>query len=137
VTRVFADTLYWIAVVMRDDPWHGRALAARAAYSDAAIVTTDDVLVEFLNAVSARGFHCREQAALMAHDMLADPAVTVIPQSHASLLTGIGLYMARADKSYSLTDCISMNVMRSEGISEILINDRHFAQEGFNVLIQR
>jgi predicted nucleic acid-binding protein len=122
---------------MRDDAWHDRALTARANNRDSAIITTDEVLLEFLNAVSARGSHFREQAALMVHDIITDPAVTVFPQSHQSFLAGLDLYERRADKSYSLTDCISMNVMRTEGIEAVLTNDRHFAQEGFDVLIQR
>jgi predicted nucleic acid-binding protein len=34
-----------------------------------------------------------------------------------------------------LTDCISMETMRQEGITEILTHDAHFAQEGFTLLL--
>ena len=47
------------------------------------------------------------------------------------------LYQARPDKGYSLTDCISMEVMRREGLSEVLTNDEHFTQEGFTCLLER
>ena len=40
------------------------------------------------------------------------------------------------DKGYSLQDCVSMNVMESEGINHVLTNDRHFEQEGFVVLMR-
>jgi predicted nucleic acid-binding protein len=40
-----------------------------------------------------------------------------------------------ADKGYSLTDCISMNVMRDRGINDVLTQDKQFAQEGFNILL--
>jgi predicted nucleic acid-binding protein len=30
-----------------------------------------------------------------------------------------------------------MNVMREEGMTDILTNDHHFTQEGFNVLIRK
>jgi predicted nucleic acid-binding protein len=30
-----------------------------------------------------------------------------------------------------------MNVMREEGIRDILTNDHHFTQEGFNILIHK
>ena len=43
---------------------------------------------------------------------------------------------ARPDKGYSLTDCISMQTMRREGLTEILTNDRHFEQEGFRALFR-
>jgi predicted nucleic acid-binding protein len=45
------------------------------------------------------------------------------------------LYKARPDKGYSLTDCVSMQVMRQEGIAEILTHDNYFTQEGFSILI--
>jgi len=44
------------------------------------------------------------------------------------------MYESRLDKGYSLTDCRSMLAMKSLGVSDVLSNDRHFAQEGFNVL---
>jgi predicted nucleic acid-binding protein len=60
----------------------------------------------------------------------------VIPQSRESFLAGLQLYRARPDKGYSLVDCISMQAMRKEGLSEVLTNDRHFEQEGFRALFR-
>jgi predicted nucleic acid-binding protein len=59
----------------------------------------------------------------------------VHPQSHQSFLDGFALFKGRLDKGYNLTDCISMSVMRREGISEVLTNDDHFTQEGFLTLL--
>jgi predicted nucleic acid-binding protein len=42
----------------------------------------------------------------------------------------------RSDKGYSLTDCISMIIMRQMGIAEVLTHDKHFTQEGFSILFQ-
>ena len=66
--------------------------------------------------------------------MLASPEVTVIHQTHELFLEGLTLYEARPDKEYSLTDCISMQTMRREGLTEVLTNDHHFTQEGFHIL---
>jgi predicted nucleic acid-binding protein len=101
------------------------------------IVTTDEVLVEYLAAMAASGSYLRRKAVLVDRDILTDANVTVVPQTRLSLLAGIDLYEKRPDKEYSLTDCISMNVMRAEGVTEILTNDHHFEQEGFNVLVRR
>jgi predicted nucleic acid-binding protein len=60
----------------------------------------------------------------------------VIPQSHESFLAGLDLYRARPDKGYSLTDCVSMQAMRREGLRDALTNDRHFEQEGFRALFR-
>jgi predicted nucleic acid-binding protein len=35
------------------------------------------------------------------------------------------------------TDCISIEVMRREGLSDVLTNDAHFAQEGFVCALRR
>jgi len=43
----------------------------------------------------------------------------------------------RPDKGYSLVDCISMQTMRREGITDALTHDRHFEQEGFRALLAR
>lgn len=60
----------------------------------------------------------------------------VIPQTSDSFLKGLIFYENRSDKEYSLTDCISMNVMKAESLIEVLTNDHHFDQEGFSILIK-
>jgi predicted nucleic acid-binding protein len=69
-------------------------------------------------------------------DVLADASMTVIPQSHASFLDALAFYASRLDKQYSLTDCVSMQAMRREGLTEVLTNDHHFTQEGFQILFR-
>ena len=103
----------------------------------AEIVTTEEVLTEFLAAVSRAGIGYRRKAVLMVRAILTDENILVLSQSHESFMAGLDLYERRADKGYSLTDCISMNTCRSEVITDILTNDHHFTQEGFNVLISR
>jgi predicted nucleic acid-binding protein len=44
---------------------------------------------------------------------------------------------SRADKEYSLPDCISMNAMKDESLARILTHDHHFEQEQFEVLMRR
>jgi predicted nucleic acid-binding protein len=61
--------------------------------------------------------------------------VVVRQQSHQTFLDGLALYKRRLDKGYSLTDCISMEAMREEGLTRILTHDAHFAQEGFIILL--
>lgn len=67
--------------------------------------------------------------------ILNDPDAMVRPQTHQSFLGGLVLYKARPDKGYSLVDCISMETMRQEGMTEVLTHDAHFAQEGFVILL--
>ena len=97
--------------------------------------TTEEVLTELLNYFGARGPYFRTAASRLVERMRADPSIQILPQSHEGFLAGIGLYQARPDKGYSLTDCISMETMRREGLSEVLTNDEHFAQEGLTCLL--
>jgi predicted nucleic acid-binding protein len=134
--RFFADTFYWIALSNRRDQWHARVRAFNRTLRTYHLYTTDEVLTEFLAFCSEGSPHTREQAARFARTILADPQVTVAPQTHASFLDGLALYESRLDKQYSLTDCISMQVMRREGLTDVLSNDRHFEQEGFQILFR-
>ena len=68
--------------------------------------------------------------------LLTNPKIRVIPQSRESFLAGLDLYQARPDKGYSLADCIAIETVRREGITEALTNDRHFEQEGFRALFR-
>ena len=133
--RIFADTLYWFAIFLPGDEWADAASAVDI--SDASLVTTEEVLSEFLTAVSAHGDHARRLACRFVREILNDPGVEVAAQSHESFLAGLALYERRPDKQYSLVDCISMNVMRQQGVHEILTHDRHFGQEGFVRLLER
>jgi predicted nucleic acid-binding protein len=52
--------------------------------------------------------------------VFADPSMRVIEVTRALFLEGLALYRARPDKDYSLTDCISMRVMRRESLTDAL-----------------
>jgi predicted nucleic acid-binding protein len=135
--KIFVDTLYWLAIIIPNDSWQAAANKARSLLGNVIMVTSDEVLSEFLNHLSRGGEHMRRQAAKMVRSILDNPNIKVIPQSRDSFLRGLELYGQRLDKSYSMTDCISMNIMKKELINEVLTNDRHFEQEGHVVLISK
>ena len=59
----------------------------------------------------------------------------VIHESDLLFDRGFTLYRQRADKNWSLTDCISFIVMGDEVLTEALTGDRHFEQAGFTALL--
>ena len=132
---VFADTLYWGAVLHPLDQYRTQVIRVREALGDIGLVTTDEVLTELLDGLAQRGSHLREAASRAVRTILNGRRVTVHPQSRESFLAGLRLYEQRDDKGYSLVDCISMTTMRRQGISEVLTNGRHFMQEGFQILL--
>ncbi|MEK6548978.1 MAG: PIN domain-containing protein [Nitrospirota bacterium] len=133
--RVFADTAYWIALTNPFDQHHDAAVQCSSSLGRARILTTDAVLIEFLNALAEKGPHIRGAAIRTVETILNNPLVTVLPQSRSSFIKGFSFYKARPDKGYSLTDCLSMTVLRDRKLSEVLTTDRHFEQEGFVALM--
>jgi predicted nucleic acid-binding protein len=131
VKAVFADTFYWIAATLPDDEAY-----VRAQQITGSLVTTEEVLAEYLTFFSGAHERLRREVAINVRAILSDPTVRVIPQSHESFIAGLQLYESRPDKGYSLVDCISMETMRREGLIEALTNDRHFEQEGFRALFR-
>ncbi len=136
MTAVFADTFHWIALADFSDSFHERALALTAAHASQPLVTTDEVLTEYLNYFGEQPEVLRRHAAASVRRMIASASIRVISQSRDSFLAGLTLYEQRADKGYSLTDCISMETMRREGLTQVLTNDRRFEQEGFRALFR-
>ena len=133
---VFADTFCWIALTNVQDTAHERAKAFTSISTPGAICTTEEVLTEYLNYFAAWGPKFRLKASVNVQNILESQTVQVVPQTPASFSSGLDMYRARLDKGYSLTDCISMQTMRREGLIEVLTNDRHFDQEGFRVLFR-
>jgi predicted nucleic acid-binding protein len=136
MSALFADTFYWIALADFADSAHQRALSLTAKLAASRIVTTDEVLTEYLTFFSTAPEALRREVAESVEGILSSSVIRVIAQSRESFLAGVQLYRARPDKEYSLVDCISMQTMRREGLTEILTNDRHFEQEGFRALFR-
>lgn len=133
---VFADTFYWIALLNPDDRDHQRVAAFDLEPRRPPLVTSEEVLTEFLTYFSGRGELFRRKAAMVAYTLLEDPDVHVLPQTSEGFAAGLHLYADRLDKAYSLTDCISMQIMRHQGLRDALTADRHFEQEGFRPLFR-
>ncbi|MBI1354992.1 MAG: PIN domain-containing protein [Acidobacteria bacterium] len=129
--ELFADTFFWTALADPSDQWHSVVRRFDAALDDALLVTTDEVLIEFATHLGVRDERLRAVATAWVRAVLEDPGVDVVPQSRDTFLGGVALFESRPDKLYSLTDCISMTVMRTRGLSDALTHDRHFVQEGF------
>src|SRR5690606_1026756 len=97
---------------------------------------TEDVLIELLNFFSEQGDHTRKRVAEYVRRLLIDVRIQVVPREETTFFEALEFYDSRLDKGYSLTDCISMNVCRKQNIDQVLTTDRHFEQEGFDVLLR-
>ncbi len=102
---VFADTFYWIAFTNAQDLAHEQVKAFTRSERPRLIVTTEEVLTEYLNYFASWGSHFRAKAVLNVQYILSNSSVRVVAQNPESFRAGFDLYRARMDKGYSLTDC--------------------------------
>jgi hypothetical protein len=95
MTALVADTFYWIALADFADSTHQRALTLTAELASSRIVTTDEVLAEYLTFFSTAPEPLRREVAQSVEGILASSVIHVIPQSRESFLAGLQLYRAR------------------------------------------
>ena len=125
----FADTAFWRGRYFRRDQWHQAALTAeRRLGRPLYLVTTQEVLTEFLDSVSGNEY-TRRVGVRVVENIYLNPDITVVEQTAETFAKGFELYRNRMDKGYSLVDCISMNTMAERGLTLVLTSDRHFEQE--------
>jgi len=128
----FADTSFWVALVDRRDVYHSKAVEWSLSIGGS-IVTTDAVLLETANTLSRPDW--REKVIALINHVKSRDDIEVLPFSGAIWDRGWKLFCDRLDKSWSLTDCISFEVMRERGLTEALAADSHFRQAGFHALL--
>jgi len=127
------DTGFLLALVQPTDALHPRA-AVWAEKVTKPFLITEYVLWETVNGLSKRGD--RPKAAALSEFVLNNSDCTFVRASPELLAAGLQLHAARPDKEWSLTDCISFQVMREHGITRALAHDTHFEQAGFEALLR-
>jgi len=133
--RVFADTSYWIALVNPRDHIHAKAVSVTQQLSSAKILTSEMVLTEVLNSFSDAG-PLRQAVGGIVQRLRSNRDVIIVPQTSEQFESALRRYKQAADKSWSLTDCASFQVMEAEQIQAVLTHDQHFAQAGFETLLR-
>jgi predicted nucleic acid-binding protein len=133
MTALFVDAYYLIAVLNPRDAGHEAALKSAPARTTP-LVTTEWVLVEAANSLSAPPL--RDKFLELVDFLNIRPHVEIVPSTPARFEAGFRLYRQRSDKNWSLTDCLSFEVMRSFGLTDALTADHHFEQAGFVALLK-
>ena len=134
--KIFLDTFYLQALADYQDNAHQKALEMTNALGGFPSVTSEMVLTELLNALCGRGEYLRQAGLSIVDGLQQNKNVEIIPQTPQLFAEALVFYRQRKDKSYSLTDCASMLIMRQQNIRDVLTFDRHFQQEGFNALLR-
>jgi uncharacterized protein len=133
MNQVFADTAFFVGLLNEPDDLHPQAKRLIGICSGR-ILTSYWVLLEFANYFSSTPH--RSTAGDFADAWLADSEAECILPAAGAFSAGLELYRDRQDKQWSLTDCISFNLMRERGVIEALTSDHHFEQAGFRILMK-
>lgn len=132
MNEVFADAFYFIAVLNPSDHFH-RVAVETTTTLNRTLVTTTWVLAEVADALSSP--EIRRLTHRFLQRIEKDQSTRIIEANSYWYARGLQLYGSRPDKSWSLTDCISFEVMAEHQIHDVLTADHHFTQAGFRALL--
>jgi predicted nucleic acid-binding protein len=77
MTAAFADTFFWIVLTNRLD--QANESAKTYARTMPRLLTTEEVLTEYLNHFSGKGLHLRQRAASRVQLLFENSTVTILP----------------------------------------------------------
>jgi predicted nucleic acid-binding protein len=136
---VFWDTSAFLALGNADDNLYEQAVQVSEALGRqrAHILTTSAVLTELANTFSKSAWRPVAHHLLESlRQSVAMGLATVVHVDMALWERGWALFVARPDKDWGLTDCISFVVMQDRRVTRAFASDHHFEQAGFERLME-
>ena len=101
--EVFAHTGYWVALFNPNDQLHQKAREVTRELGDCRKVTTEMVLVEFLNFVSGEEQYLRRLAGEKVKELSANPDVEVVAQTSGQFQAAVDRYLAEPNLTGGMT----------------------------------
>lgn len=132
MASLFLDTAGWFAAITPRESGHAKA---RRIYADAAkagdrLVTTPLVVAE-MHAMILRWTDVAAGERFLTL-VLGTGTHAVIDTDRGLIDAAVARWVRRfKDKSFSLCDAVSFEVMQRERIRRVLTSDKHFAMAGF------
>ncbi len=130
--NLFVDSAAHIALLYRDDQHHKAALGALRTLEESRLITSSFVL----NEVASRGASVvgAAAAARYVRGFWERASVHVVEVGRDLFLEGLAVQEKYEDQGLSLTDAVSVVLMRSARIRTIFTFDRAFRRLGFQVI---
>jgi uncharacterized protein len=135
---LFVDTSGWACWAVARQTFHSRAVSALNdtwALNERA-VTTVLVLSELTALLTSPLKVPKADQIRFLHAIRNDPTIEVVGLDSASDAAAWSLWESRADKDWTLTDCLSFAVMQQRRLTEALTTDHHFEQAGLVRLLK-
>lgn len=130
---VFVDTSAFLAISNQQDERHSEAVSAwrRLVDDQELLVTSNYVVVETVALLQSR--HGIPAVRRLTQDLL--PVVNVEWVDESLHTAAVSAVLASTRKqSPSLVDCVSFEMVRRSKISQIFSFDKHFTQQGFDLV---
>ena len=129
--RLFLDSVYLIALEVENDQHHNEASKHWTTLFEVplTLVTTSYVLDEIVTFLNSRRQHAK--AIRVGDNLLTASNIELIHVDENLFRAGWIYFKQYADKTFSLTDCISFVLMKQLEITQALTFDKHFTQAGF------
>lgn len=134
-TKVLLDTSFIIALINRDDPYHQRAveLDRELVTAKATVVVHWGILLEIGDGFARLGR--RQLGTALLTKLMSEREYELQPLTLDLISRAANLYTLRSDKEWSLTDCVSFELMKALNLRDALTADTHFRQAGFTPLL--
>ena len=132
MNRVFVDTVGFLALWNKRDPWHESAATAfqKLVVNSAELWTTSYVLLECGNAAARTPFRI-DVLAVREQFVAAGKLVEPTPADCEMAWTD---YQRGTPRTAGIVDHTTFIVMRRLDIERAFTNDRHFTSAGFEIL---
>nr|WP_319540262.1 PIN domain-containing protein [uncultured Methanospirillum sp.] len=131
---VFIDTSFVIVIFTPEDRHHKQALEiAHKLFDYTEIWITDAVIYEIGNSFSKTG---KQIIAEFIRDCYSTEQIQVVKTDEPLLMKALTHYSDYLDKDWSLTDCLSFEVMKEKNIAIAYSSDHHFEQAGFQYVLR-
>lgn len=125
---MFLDTSGLLCLADDTEPRHLDAVAIAQSVHKA--VTHSYVLSEFVALANSRRID-RRLALRFLDGVRQEPKIEIVYVDEPLHLKAMDLLRGRFDKSWSLCDAVSFELMERIGLTEALTTDHHFEQAGF------
>jgi predicted nucleic acid-binding protein len=132
LARVFVDTSAFYSLLVRDDSDHTRAKETLEVLrgEDAILVTSNYVTHETIALLQ----HRWGIGVVRDWERAVEPALEILWVDADIHGRSLAASLAAADRSVSLTDWVSFEIMRRERIDRAFAFDRDFENRGFEVI---
>lgn len=130
--KLLVDTGALLALLLRNDQNHDRAVTFLQAHPDRRFVLTDLILAEVVTRLRARAG--AEVAVRAGRSFLGSRRYEVLFADVRLVGSALGRMAQYDDKRLSLTDCVSFEVMDQLGLSTAFTFDRDFRDCGYDVV---